>query len=165
MAAKDVYRLTFTSSEILSILEAVTVPTVMASCNSDARSLINKLRKKAFEITNGLATPSYVTNGTKGTCISKLTVDDFGGYNDSVTEGANVAAALFSTGSSSNSEPAKLGAELDDSMEAELERLNAQMLAEVASNGAGSSNVILEERRKTPRNQEPLAAAIDITQL
>lgn len=157
MSAKDVYRLTFTSSEILSILEAVTSSAVMANCNSDARSLINKLRKKAFEITNGLATPSYVTNGTKSNSISTITTDDLGGYNGENTLSTNVAANFFT--SPDKPVTGNLPAELDDAMERELLALEAEMLAEVAGNGAGSENVI-PERRKTPRLLEESATLI-----
>lgn len=165
MSAKDVYRLTFTSSEILSILEAVTVPTVMATCNSDARSLINKLRKKAFEITNGLATPSYVTNGTKSNSIYKLNVSDLGEGNNGNDEfiGTNLGnitpAAL--SGMGDNNTGTKLGADLDDMSLAQLEALEKQMLAEVAGNGAGADNVI-SERRKVPRTLEPAITTDDL---
>jgi len=153
-----VFRPVITTDEILGTLEALSQLT-NAQLPSGARSLITKFRVQALKIDAGIAKPAYIQQGNKGVAIQNLTVDDLGGYNEEDTLSTNVAASLFN----SSVQPATIGmpADLDDASLAELEALEKQMLAEVASNGAGSDNVI-PERRKNPRRLEETYTVADL---
>jgi hypothetical protein len=149
MATKSdaVYRMTIAAEEILSTLELFsTIPT--AQLSSGARSLHKKFQIQAAKINIGAATPAYVTTGTKK---QPLTLEALGGtdeFNGTHIPNLNPADIL---GTRTTDATTTLPEQLDAAMEAELERLNAAMLAELAANGAGSQNVVLEERRKVPR--------------
>lgn len=155
-----VFRPVITTDEILGTLEALSsVPANQMP--SGARSLVNKFRMQAFKIDAGIAKPAYVNTGTKKQGIS---LESLGASEDEFIGTHNPDRITPDMLSASNSNSGtKPSAELDDEESRLLEELDRQMREELATNGAGSQNVILEDRRKVPRDNQ--VEAINVSQL
>jgi hypothetical protein len=149
MAMKgEVYRMTIATEEILGLLESLSCLTP-AQLTTGARSIQKKFQIQAAKINIGAATPAYKNTGVNSSRVHKITLADLGAEEE--FQGTHLPTNL--TPADLQASPS-LGEELTPELEAELERLNAQMLAELASNGAGSQNVVLVERRKVSRDRE-----------
>lgn len=157
MALKgEVYRMTIATEEILGLLESLSCLT-SAQLTTGARSIQKKFQLQAAKINLGAATPAYVTTGT-GAKKQGVTLADLGGSEEEFN-GTHIPESLSPADLQMQVQmqvqmpgmPGVLGEELSPELEAELERLNRQMLAELAGNGAGAQNVVLTERRKVSR--------------
>lgn len=144
------YRVLLKATEIAALVDVLSVHKAKYGMSSEATDALKKLIVFNAKVEAGVKSADYVPTGTKAIAIKNLTADDLGGYNDSLTEGANVAANLFSSKSSNNTQQSKPSADLTAEEEAFLLAEEKRMLESVAGNGAGSENVI-PERRKTPR--------------
>lgn len=139
-----IHRTTISESEILGVIETLHHAQVNGEgINPDSISFLKKLRMLAFKINLGVATPAYIATGIKKQSLVSL--ESLGA---SAEEKLEAIATAFSTGSKKGTLPA----ELSESDEAELERLNAAMLEELAAEG--NTNVVLEERRSEVRSIE-----------
>lgn len=157
--SKEVYRLTFTSDEIMGLLEAVTDPTIFAAFGADARSLVTKFRMQSFKINMGAATPAYVTTGTKRQAISLESL----GAESQLYEVDNPIRNLASATVTANLKSTNNSGELSEAELDEVAAMERAMLADLAA--MGNPNVIMEERRKVPRIAESGTDSFDISQL
>lgn len=155
------YRVLLKSTEIAALVDVLSVHKAKYGMSQEATDALKKLIVFNAKVEAGVKSADYIPTGTKATAIKNLTADDLGGYNDSDTLSANVAANLFGSNANSNSQPVKPDADLNDNEAALLEKLNAEMLASVQGNGAGSENVI-PERRKQPRRVEETITIADL---
>jgi len=144
------YRVLLKVTTIIALVDILNQVKSTNGLSKDAADGLAKLKVELAKAESGLKTPDYISTGTSRISVSNMSVEDLGGYNPENTTGDNIAASLFGTSPNNESKSSNLPADLNEDMEAELLRLEAAMLAEVAGNGAGSENVI-PERRKTPR--------------
>lgn len=153
----EIYRMTIAAEEILHTLEALSsVPPEYLS--TGARSLIKKFHVQAAKIRVGAAIPAYVNTG-RTSVAPKVSIESLGGEADAQDTQDHFLRDL-STASVTSSNPApKPSADLTPEQEDEVAAMERAMLADLAA--MGNPNVVLEDRRKTPRTQD----TFDISQL
>lgn len=144
------FRVLLKSTEIASLIEVLTYHRSQFGLPEEASAALAKLRVQAAKIDAGIKVADYIPTGTTR---AKVSLESLGGLSNE--ENNHTGNTTTNTTVSATQSP-RLPADLDADMEAELERLNSEMLASLG----GNDNVILEERRKTPR--EPLPTGADL---
>lgn len=136
---KQVFRPTITDRQMLGVVEVLQHYRTLYGLNSDALEILVKFEKDLVGINYGTKTPAYIATGVRE--ASKITLENLSAEDPSFISMPAPKNKAISPTLVSLSEAEE---------EAELERLNAAMLEEVAAMGSG--NVILEERRAIPRD-------------
>lgn len=148
--SKAIWRPTLSSDAIFELVDLLETTKRTTGLSRELQAVLRKLDSLAYDIGRGNRTPAYVATEVRKT--TAISLEYLGGTN----EENNITGNTTSNSVSLNPPATKLPADLDADMEAELERLNNEMLASLQ--GEGNDNVILEERRKTPRDVSPTGA-------
>jgi hypothetical protein len=139
------HRLTIAESELSAVTELLQAARQEGLTTQPVNRFLAKLMVLQTKIGMGTKVPDYVKTGAKE--ARTISLDNLG---------ATDADFKMPTPARSPVSPTHLHMAQAD-LDAELERLNAQMLEEQAL--AGNKNVVLEERRKHPRNENNLEEA------
>jgi hypothetical protein len=147
MNTKAVWRPTMSSDVVFELVDLLEQTKRTTGLSTTLRQFLSKLDSLAYDIGKGNRTPAYVATGVR--TANAISLESLGGTQDEADHTLrNLATATVTF----PSVPAKPSENLNSSEEEELARLEREMLASLQEQG--NENVILEERRKVPRNQD-----------
>lgn len=149
--SKDVWRPTMSSDVVFELVDLLEATKRTTGLSLALQGFLKKLDSLAYDIGRGNRKPAYVATEVRKT--NAISLESLGGLSSDIDSSNRTNPANFPT---PIAKQPKLSADLDADMEAELERLNNEMLAGLE----GNTNVILEERRKTPRIPTPTGDAL-----
>lgn len=130
---KQVFRPTITDAQMIETVGVLQHYKAVYGLPKHALEILVKFEKDLIGISHGVKPVAYVVSGMRE--ATKISVENLSATSDDevVRSPTHVTMA-------------------EDDLDAELERLNKAMLAELAAEG--NQNVVLEDRRATPRTAQ-----------
>jgi hypothetical protein len=158
MNTKAIWRPTMSTDVVFELVDLLEQTKRTVGLSTNLRTFLSKLDSLAYDIGKGNRSPAYVATGTRTT--TAISIESLGGGSQDEAAAQDHTLRDLSTASVTSSSTApKPSADLTPEQEDEVAAMERAMLADLAA--IGNPNVVLEDRRKTPRTQD----TFDISQL